>query len=133
MEFLKQYQILLKKAKADLKASKILLIDFEKGDDELDLETIMFHLQQCAEKLLKSILSYNNQHFTKTHDIKILIEAIKENAISTIDEIEDLIPLTDYAVEGRYSILHDDLNDTGKYITLLEQLKIAVEDIIKND
>ena len=57
MEFLKQYEVLFKKAKTDLKAAKILLEKFEEGDEELDLETVMFHLQQCAEKLLKSLLS----------------------------------------------------------------------------
>ena len=34
----------LKKAKTDLKAAKILLKSFEDGDEELDLETVMFHL-----------------------------------------------------------------------------------------
>ena len=76
MEFLKQYEVLYKKAKADLKAAKILLENFEDGVEELDLETIMFHLQQCAEKLLKSLLAYNKIHFTKTHDIEKLLEEL---------------------------------------------------------
>jgi len=66
MEFLKQYEILLKKSKSDLKAGRNLLEDFENGDDELDMTIIMFHFQQSAEKLLKSLLAYNKKHFTKT-------------------------------------------------------------------
>jgi HEPN domain-containing protein len=62
MEQMRQYGILYKKAKTDLKVSKNLLEDFNNGDDELDMETIMFHLQQSAEKLLKSLLAYNNKN-----------------------------------------------------------------------
>ena len=122
MEFLKQYEILFKKAKTDLKVAKILLKNFKDGDEELDLETIMFHLQQCAEKLLKSLSSYNNKHFTKTHDIERLLEELKQNNIDVLDESENLIELSEYAVEGRYAIIHDDLEDIDGYVETLENL-----------
>ena len=122
MEFLKQYEILFKKAKTDLKVAKILLKNFKDGDEELDLETIMFHLQQCAEKLLKSLLSYNNKHFTKTHDIERLLEELRQNNIDVLDESENLIELSEYAVEGRYAIIHDDLEDVDEYVETLENL-----------
>ncbi len=122
MEFMRQYEILHKKARTDLKVAKNLLEDFNNGDDELDLEVIIFHLQQCAEKVLKSILAYNKIHFTKTHNIKVLIDASKDNSIDLIKNIEDLAPLSEYAVEGRYAIIHDDLEDTDKYIEILDKL-----------
>ena len=122
MEFLKQYEILFKKAKTDLKVAKILLKNFKDGDEELDLETIMFHLQQCAEKLLKSLLSYNDKHFTKTHDIERLLEELRQNNIDVLDESENLIELSEYAVEGRYAIMHDDLEDVDRYVETLENL-----------
>ena len=93
-------------------------------DDELDLEVVMFHLQQSAEKLLKSVLAFNKQHLLKTHDIKNLIFACNESQIDLIDNIISLIPLTDYAVEGRYAIIHDDLDDTDKYIVILDELVV---------
>jgi len=127
MAFLKQYEMLLKKAKVDLKVSKNLLEDFENGDTELDLDVIMFHLQQSAEKLLKSLLAYSKLHYTKTHDIKNLIDALKDNNIQLSLEVEQLIPLTDYAVEGRYAIVHDDLSDVDKYIKKLDSLVLFVE------
>jgi len=37
-------------------------------------------------------------------------------------DYEELIPLTDYAVEGRYAIMHDDLSDVDKYIEILSRL-----------
>jgi len=133
MEFLKQYEILYKKAKADLKAAKILLENFEKGEKELDLETIMFHLQQCAEKLLKSLLSYNKVHFTKTHDIERLLDELNRNQINVLEESEELIELSEYAVEGRYAIIHDDLEDANKYIKILEKLSEFVFKRIRKD
>ena len=133
MEFMKQYKILLKKAKVDLRVVKNLYEDFSHGDEELDLEVIMFHAQQSSEKLLKTLLSYAEVHVTKTHDIKTLITLIRENQIEILDEIECLIPLTYYAVEGRYSILHDDIEDAEKYIRYLEKLLIFVTQKVENE
>ena len=128
MEFLKQYEVLLKKAIVDLNVAKITHLEFEKGKIELDLETVFFHLQQSSEKALKSILAFNKKHFTKTHDLKILIDAIKENDIEIIMNIDELNYLTDYAVEGRYSIIHDDMHEVEKYTVIVNNLI----DFVKN-
>jgi HEPN domain-containing protein len=121
--YLKQYEILYKKALIDLKAAINLNRDFDNGDIELDLEVIIFHLQQSAEKFLKSILSYHEINFPKTHDLEVILRLVLESNLSlTIDE-EKLIDLNDYAVEGRYSIIHDDLDNVSEYFTLLDRLK----------
>jgi len=121
-KYIKQYELLFKKAKTDLKVAKILFRDFEKGDTELDLEVIFYHLQQCAEKLLKSVLSNNKIDFPKVHDIEVLINLINENSINLNVDKSFLVNLTDYAVEGRYIVIHDDLENTNDYIKLLENL-----------
>ena len=82
----------------------------------------MFHLQQCAEKLLKSLLSYNGIHFTKTHDLEKLLKVLKENNIIVLEESKELVELSEYAVEGRYAIIYDDLEDANKYIKILDKL-----------
>jgi len=130
LEFLKQYEILVKKSKTDLKVAKNILEDFNNGDEDLDLEVIMFHLQQSTEKLLKALLSFNKYHITKTHDINHLIKNIKNNNIAIIDNIEKLSLLSDYAVEGRYAIINDDLEDTDKYIEILNELQEFVKKVI---
>ncbi len=127
MEFLRQYKILYKKANTDLKVAKILLEGFENGGDELDLEVIMFHLQQASEKLFKSILAYNKRHISKTHDIHGLILACRQSDVSLIDGVDMLVALTEYATEGRYAIIHDDLHDVDKYIAVLDELLIFVQ------
>ena len=72
MEFLKQQEILFRKARTDLKVAKNILRDFEGGDKDLDLEVVMFHLQQCVEKLLKSLASHNKVHIAKHMILKVL-------------------------------------------------------------
>ena len=89
---------------------------------ELDLEIIFFHLQQSAEKLLKSILDCNRIKFPHSHDIEELIMLLNRNNIKIIQEADELILLTEYAVEGRYSIIHDDLDDAEKYIRILDKI-----------
>ncbi len=69
--------------------------------------------------LYKAIIDLNSG---KTHDIKRLIELCFENSIKLIDDIECLIEPNNYAVEGRYSIIHDDINDARQYIEVLEKL-----------
>ena len=35
---------------------------------------------------------------------------------------DQLIPLSEYAVEGRYGVIHDDIDDAERYIALLQGL-----------
>ena len=115
-------ELFLYKANVDLKSAKYLLDGYENDLIDIDIEKIYFELQQCAEKSLKSILTKNNIKFNKTHDIEYLIDKCNENNIELIEEIEELIELSDYAVEGRYSIIHDDINESNKYIKILDIL-----------
>jgi HEPN domain-containing protein len=128
VEFLRQYEILFRKARTDLKAARNLLEDLENGDDELDLESVMFHLQQSAEKVLKSYLAFKKLHFTKTHDIQQLLVAAKEIGIALPENTECLIELNSYAVEDRYAVVHDDLSDADKYIKVLIELLVLVKE-----
>lgn len=131
-KLLKQYQILFKKAKVDLHSAKLLLKSFNSGDKELDLDVIFFHLQQSSEKLIKVLLDFNNIKFPHTHDIEDLIMLLDEKNIHTIDEINKLERLSEFAAEGRYSILHDDLENTEEYILILDNLLDFIVETIFN-
>jgi len=125
--------LFLYKATVDINTAKYLLKAFENNEIEIDLETIMFHLHQCAEKLLKSILSQNKVRVLKTHDIDKLIELAYDNSIELIQNIELLENLSDFAVEGRYAIIHDDLDDADKYIEMLDKLLKYIQKEVIND
>ena len=75
------------------------------------------------------MLSREGIEFPRSHDIEQIIELCKTNSILLVEDIEDLIELNDYAVEGRYSIIHDDINEADKYVVILEELM----KIIKNN
>lgn len=131
VQYLKQYEILYNKAKTDLLASQILLGQFEKNETDLDLEIIYYHLQQCAEKLLKALLSKNEIDYPKIHDLEPLFKLINENNIDLITNRELLMKLSYYAVEGRYAVIHDDLSNTDEYIqeliSLINNVKLLLQ------
>lgn len=112
----------LYKAIVDLNSAKYLLEAFNEDKIDIDIEKIYFELQQSAEKLLKSILSKHTIIFPKSHDIEQIIGLCKQHGIELVENAEILIELSDYAVEGRYSIIHDDLNESEKYILIIERL-----------
>lgn len=131
-EFLKQYEIFLRKAKVDLKAAQCLFENFETGEAELDLEIICFHLQQSAEKFLKAILSFYEIDFPKVHDLETLIKLIEIHHIPIQIDRKILVDLTDFAVEGRYSIILDDIGDTGQYFKTIEQMRVDIINLLAN-
>ena len=125
---LKQYELFFIKAKEDFNAAKYLLEGFNCHKLEIKLEIVFFHIQQAVEKLLKCILDINGIKFPKTHDIESLIELCDANNIALIDDINTLADLSDYAVEGRYAITHDDLSDVDKYLEITQNLFIFVKE-----
>ena len=129
-KYLKQYEIFLNKATVDYNLAKYVLDGFNNKNLEVDIEAINFHLQQCTEKLLKCLLDYNSIKFIKVHDIKLLIKILKDNNIKLIKNIEILVPLTDYAIEGRYNIIHDDIDGADKYIEILDEFIVFVKNTI---
>lgn len=60
-----------------------------------------FHVQQCAEKYLKALLTARSVRFSKTHDIGELIAALPAGARPSLDRAL-VADLTEYAVGGRY-------------------------------
>jgi HEPN domain-containing protein len=128
-EFLNQYEILFRKAKSDLTAAEILYSQFLSGG-ELDIDIIYFHLQQSAEKLIKSVLSKNQVNFPKIHDLETLLNIAGEHQIQIQVDSGLLTELNDSAVEGRYSLIHDDIADIQKYFNLLYNLMDTTNKIL---
>lgn len=110
------------KATIDFNSAKALFELFEANKLDIDIDKVYFELQQSAEKLLKAILSKSGIKFSKTHDIDKLISLCDENSIELIDNIDELISLNDYAVEGRYDIICDDIEDSDQYFIIVEKL-----------
>jgi HEPN domain-containing protein len=124
--FLLPYEIFITKAKQDL-----TLVEKNIDDNEVAPEIIFFHLQQAVEKALKALLDFSKVTFKKTHDLYELAEMAKENGIAVPDFVDKLCELTPYAVEARYALMHDDLEDarvflenTQAFIDFVEKLLV---------
>ncbi|MEW6007346.1 MAG: HEPN domain-containing protein, partial [bacterium] len=77
MENKEEYIILFELGCADLK-----LVEKNLKEEDISRKILLFHLQQTVEKFLKSLLSFANIKFPKTHDLEILIEACEDNKIN---------------------------------------------------
>jgi len=131
---MRQYEIYLVKAIEDFNAGKYLLDGYNFHGLEIKLEIVFFHFQQSVEKLLKAVLDFHSIKFPKTHDIEDLVALCRMDSIILVENVDMLVDLTDYAVEGRYAVIHDDLQNIDKYIAILEELCIAVKkNILKDD
>jgi len=128
-KFPHQYEILLKKADADLALVQHVLV---LEDKPIDNDIIFFHLQQAVEKYLKALICYNGIHFEKIHDIDKIISVCRSNLIALPDYIDVFIELNSYAVEGRYAVIADDMDDAEGYAKLLAQLKEFVSEILSS-
>ena len=120
VNFLPQYEILLRKAASDLAAASHLL-NIE--DAELDMEVVFFHLQQSAEKNLKALLAFHGIHFEKVHDLERLLDICTEHGIHLPEYASELVELNPYAVEGRYGLVADDMHDADRFCSILKEFK----------
>lgn len=87
----------LRKARNDL-----LNADNNLAANEITLDTVCFHCQQAAEKILKAYLAGNGEPYPFTHDLILILERIlplAPEAEALRDSLTILIP---YAVEIRY-------------------------------
>jgi len=63
--------LLLQKAREDLSAAQVLVATEDQAD-----HVIGFHLQQAAEKALKSVLAERAIEIPRTHDLGYLVELL---------------------------------------------------------
>ena len=94
----------LRYAKSDLELARI-----EKPEGVL-LENLCFHAQQAAEKTLKAVLISLEIDFPRTHNIRTLLDLLPEG-VDIPQEVEEGAILTDYAVESRYPMNSEPVDD----------------------
>lgn len=90
-KFLNHCDILFRKATTDYHAAQILYSRFSAGESEIDLEIILFHLQQCAEKLLKAVLSKKEVNYPKVHDLEVLIDLLTDKGLNFQIDRDNLV------------------------------------------
>ena len=103
----------LDKADADIRASEYLLPQVAFS------EIICFHAQQCAEKLLKSLLAHKEIEIAKTHNLKHLLDMTGLSVADIGVEVRDIRKLSSYSVDARYPV--------GSPMPGIEDAKEAIE------
>lgn len=87
----------IEKAKNDL-----LNADNNLASDQIPYDTVCFHCQQAAEKLLKAFLVLRESEYPLTHNLFVILEEILKYDPSADDLRESLAILNPYSVEVRY-------------------------------
>ena len=80
----------------------LLNADNNLGAEDIPFDTVCFHSQQAAEKLLKAYLVANSHPYPITHDLILILESVlslNQAAERLRDALALLMP---YAVEVRY-------------------------------
>lgn len=100
------YRAWLEKAEHDL-----LNIDNNLAATRVPWDTVCFHAQQAAEKVLKAFLIYHGERPPRTHDLIALLTRCVSFAPEFADLETDCRNLTYFAVSARYP---DDLFEPGE-------------------
>lgn len=90
---------LLAKAANDLAAARIGL------DHEAPLDTVCFHVQQAAEKLLKAALAAKEVEYPFTHELRGLMELGLPHYPVLEEFTATVVDYTEFAVRLRYDDL----------------------------
>lgn len=96
----------LRKADHDL-----LNIENNLASKNIPWDTVCFHAQQVAEKMLKAFLAHHGRDLLKTHDLVALLAQCVTIERTLSDLEADCRKLTSYGVAARYP---DDLFEPGE-------------------
>lgn len=106
----------------------VLNIENNLASKEIPWDTICFHAQQAAEKLLKAFLIAQGQDIQRTHDlVAILSECVKITpALAQLED--DCRNLTHFAVSGRYpdDVFEPDEQDGRNMVAALNRLRSTI-------
>ena len=125
MEAFERAKLLLAKARDDE-----ILIEEIISKERIRDEIIGFHAQQAAEKLLKALLMARNIPYRKTHDLRELIDLIRDHDIQFPESLMEIRTLSPFAVEFRYDYLpleEESPFDRQKTLEMVRDLRKWVE------
>jgi len=125
MEPFERANLLLAKARDDETLLEEIISN-EKIRDEI----IGFHAQQASEKLLKALLMAKSIPYRRTHDLRELIDLIRDNDIEFPESLMEIRTLSPFAVEFRYDYIpmeEEDEFNRHKALEMVQQLRKWVE------
>jgi HEPN domain-containing protein len=106
-----QALLLLKKAEED-----IALLSEIIDSDKISNEIFGFHSQQAAEKCLKAMLSEFGVSFTRTHNLRLLMDLLADAGHPLPASLADLDFLTPYGTLFRYEAIPENVGIDRKAV-----------------
>jgi len=118
-----QARLLQRKAAQDLAVLDRLL-----NDDAIDDETLGYHAQQAAEKLIKALLALHRHDYPRSHNIGLLLDLLASHGIPLPERFEALQSLTPFSTVFRYDDLplEEDTPDRRSLPRPLRRLKRGI-------
>lgn len=118
-----QPEVLLRKARQDELVLERLL-----GDRDVDDDTLGFHAQQAAEKLLKAALATRRLGYPRTHDLGVLIDLLARGGVTLPEALADLDRLTPFGTVFRYDETLSPIGqDRRHWLNWIRALRAVVE------
>lgn len=118
-----QAMLLVKKA-ADDEALLAEILSSRHVSDEI----FGFHCQQAVEKLLKALLSQAGIAYSRTHNLRLLMDLLADSGRSLPPDLDDLDMLTPYGTLFRYEDLPVDAElDRETFFMRVKSLREFVE------
>ncbi len=103
LEMTKQW---ITRADDDLRLAELI-----QKDNDTAYWAIAFHVQQCAEKVLKGVLTFHDIRAGKTHNIENLLR-LSSPVVDGLEKLkEQAKTLSIYAVDSRYPVPHGDVSN----------------------
>jgi HEPN domain-containing protein len=120
-------EVLLRKGRQDELVLQKLL-----NDPEVDDDTLGFHAQQAAEKILKAVLASRGVDYPKTHNLRVLIELLAENGIQFPEGLSEINRLTQFGTTFRYDNFEPaPAGERFKWLELIQSLRAFLEPLLR--
>lgn len=111
----------------------LLCADNNLASSNVPCDTVCFHCQQAAEKILKAALAAEGIPPPRTHILPVLAEQLVEMFPSVVELADELAALTPYAIASRYPDDGDflpTLSDALEARQFAENVLLWVKDIL---
>lgn len=95
---------------------------------QIPWDTICYHAQQIAEKVLKGFLVYHGRDLMKTHDCVALLAQCVDFDKSLADLEEDCRALTSFGIASRYpdDVFEPDETDGRKMVEAAKRVRNSI-------
>ncbi len=122
MRAIEQAQLLQRKAAQDIAVLQKLI-----NDPTISTETLGFHAQQAAEKLIKALLALGGHDYPRTHDLGLLLDLLAALDVLLPEALLTVENLTPFATVFRYDDLPFEATiDRQEWLPIL----LALEDFV---